>query len=167
MGIKDRWKYKGQTVTIVWHEANSFEGLSPVTQVYGLCFNSKGKILIIKDGNWLIPGGKPEEGESLIETLKRELWEEARVFIKNPKPIGYNEVHFPNNPNKREGELFYQVRFVCLVDKVAEMGKDPATGKIYQRKFVEPEKFTDFVKWGNTGEAMVSRGIEKMKKLES
>lgn len=167
MVIKDSWDYEGQKVTIIWHEASDFENLSPITQVYGLCFNSENKILVIKDEDWLIPGGKPEGEESLTETLQRELWEEARVRVKNPGPIGYNEVHFPKNPNKKEGELFYQVRFACLLDEVEEMGEDPATGKTYRRKFIAPEKFTDFVQWGDTGQAMLQKALEIVDKLRN
>lgn len=45
----------------------------------------RGRILLIKHEKpsgavWLLPGGGVREGESLISALRRELWEETRLF---------------------------------------------------------------------------------------
>jgi len=123
--------------------------------------------LIIKGGdNWTLPGGKSESKETPIETLKRELWEEARVTINENEPLGYCKVNFPNNPNKLEGELFYQVRFFALIKKVEEIGIDPATGILFKRKFIKPEEFNKFIKWGKIGEEMLKLAKRKFNELK-
>ena len=39
------------------------------------------------DGLWAVPGGRQEEGESLIETAAREFYEETTFFLR-PHEIG-------------------------------------------------------------------------------
>ena len=50
---------------LTWHKTRNFSKLTNVRQVYGICFDNAGKILIIKiKKNWSLPGGTPEKGES-------------------------------------------------------------------------------------------------------
>jgi ADP-ribose pyrophosphatase YjhB (NUDIX family) len=49
----------------------------------GVVINENGEILLVKhhrDG-WVFPGGQVEEGENVIETVKREVMEEAGVEV--------------------------------------------------------------------------------------
>lgn len=70
----------------------------PVRQVYVWYLTSDHKFLIVsKDGrNWQLPGGKPDPGESLVQTAVRELAEETGVSIADLadqlKFFGYNRV---------------------------------------------------------------------------
>jgi 8-oxo-dGTP pyrophosphatase MutT (NUDIX family) len=128
-------------VRFTWHVSNSCHNLSPIGQVYGVCFDNIGKILIQRSGTtgrWNIPGGHPEIGETPEETLEREFDEEVSVTIGKRKVIGYFEA--------TNGEHTYQLRYFCLIDKVLPMKIDPASGKMNERKFVDPGKFFDFVK---------------------
>jgi 8-oxo-dGTP pyrophosphatase MutT (NUDIX family) len=53
-------------------------------------------------GVWGIPGGGPEEGESIGEAIVREVLEETGLTIRDPQPFGYacnpgvETVQFPN-----------------------------------------------------------------------
>lgn len=40
---------------------------------------------------WRVPGGRPEHGEKIEETLIREMEEETGVKFKNPKFIGWGQ----------------------------------------------------------------------------
>jgi len=130
------------------------QSFKPVFQVYGICLNSDRKILVIQDKLWQIPGGTPEVNETPEETLKRELVEEAQVEVDELIPLGVQEVQYPNNPNKGQGDLFYQYRYLAFVKKINPMQPDPATGKQYERKFVSFDEINDYVKWGEVGKEM-------------
>jgi ADP-ribose pyrophosphatase YjhB (NUDIX family) len=55
-----------------------------IVSVSGLIENYEGKILMLlsPDRGWEIPGGQVEEGESLIDALKREVKEETGIDIE-------------------------------------------------------------------------------------
>ena len=79
----------------------------------------------------------------------REVYEESNVTIKNFQPLGVMMIIYPNNPNKKEGNIFYQLRFIADIEKIENQTPDPADGKIRKRIFVEPEKCIEYVKWGS------------------
>ena len=64
------------------------------TQVSGYIFNDNNEILIVKNNNvWTIPGGHPECGEKSIDTLNREVMEEAMYGVdKQPKASALNKL---------------------------------------------------------------------------
>ncbi len=137
-----------------------------VTQISGVCFTRFGEVLIIsgRSGKWGIPGGKPEEGESFEETLRREVEEEANVLIESILPLGFLEINFPGNPNKLEGDLFYQGRFFAIITEIMEMDTDPATGKLFERKFISPEDFTKYINWQDA-EDLIKFAQEKFQNI--
>ncbi len=47
------------------------------------------------------------------------------------------------------------------VDQVLPQTADPDKGRIHERKFVPHSQINQFVKWGNTGEAMFADAIKK------
>ena len=144
----------GQEVTSTGLPTEDIKRYTPVTQVYGVCVNGGGKILVIKDKRWQIPGGTPEEGETPEETLKRELLEEAQVEIEYLAPLGVQEVRYPNNPNKDQGDLFYQYRYIAIIKKMNPAKPDPATGHKYERRLVPFNEIDKYVKWGGPGSEM-------------
>lgn len=146
--------WNGQDIIYTWIPTADVGKFKPVTQVYGICLDSENKILIIKDKRWQIPGGTPEEGESFTETLKRELIEEAQVEVGELMPLGVQEVQYPNNPDKNQGDLFYQYRYIARIKKIDPMQADPATGRVYERKFVPFNEIDEYVKWGGVGVEM-------------
>lgn len=157
--------FEEREITFTWIKSVELSSFKPFFQVYGIVFNRKGEILLIREkGKWKIPGGTPEDGETEIETLKRELIEEADVKISNVFPLGAQRVEFPNNPNKKEGDLYYQLRYVCLMDELLPSTPDPATGLMNDRMFVPADKVTEYVKWGNTGSAMFTDAVEVFKR---
>ncbi|HEX2092628.1 MAG TPA: NUDIX domain-containing protein [Longimicrobiaceae bacterium] len=52
-------------------------------------------VLVMRDaeGRHLLPGGQREPGETLDETLRRELLEETGWMIDTPLPIGFVHLH--------------------------------------------------------------------------
>ena len=59
------------------------------------------EVLVFRDAqgeHFILPGGRLEEGEALIEALHREIREETRWSIAEPKPIGF--IHFHHTTPK-------------------------------------------------------------------
>lgn len=164
---------KGVTVSFTWYPGNDLEKFQPFVQVYGVCFNAEGKMLIQRrDGSdWCLAGGTVEAGETPEETLRREIIEEADVTIKNPILLGGQRVQFPGgknpNPGKRGGDDFYQLRYYCEVDEVLPQTPDPDTDIINDRLFVDPAKITDYFDWGTTGAAIFSQATTLYNKLHN
>ena len=59
------------------------DGVYPCRQVYVWLMTKDAQVVIVsKDGtHWQLPGGKPEVGESLLETAVREVYEETGLDI--------------------------------------------------------------------------------------
>lgn len=138
--------------------------IHPVTQISGLCYDNKNNILILssKPDKWFIPGGKPEAGENFEDTLKREVFEEASVEIEDIQPIAFLRINFPNNPNKTEGDIFFQGRFIAKIKDVESIKIDPATGLTFERKFVSIDNFSQYVRWDDA-DTLISLLKEKLK----
>lgn len=53
-------------------------------------FNAQGQLLLVKrsdNGEWVMPAGSIELGESIYDCLKREVWEEAGLEVITARPI--------------------------------------------------------------------------------
>ncbi len=164
---QDTYLYKGTRVANTWIKTDDVKGYSPITQVYGIIFNDKGEILICresKEGHWIIPGGHPEKGESIEQTLKRELNEEVDVEIGNVRPLGVQKVTFPDSLDKNKA--IYQVRCVAKLEKLLPQTPDPANSHTWKRKFVPAEEITEYIEWGKTGKAMFRDAINLFDSLK-
>lgn len=154
--------FNGQKIGLTWIKSSTLKKFSPIMQIYGICFNDKSEILICREkteGKWQIPGGHPEDGETLEATLIRELEEETDVKVKNIKILGVQKVNYPNNSDKTEGEEFYQARLVCELDELLPQTPDPASGNVWERMFVPVNKVTKYIKWGSLGEVIFADAV--------
>ncbi len=160
---KQTYDWNGTKVVVEWIRTDSLEKITPISQVYGIVFNDKNEILIARkvgDEKWIIPGGHPEGNETVEETLKREMIEEADVEVKNIKLLGGQKVHQEGKPKA----YTYQVRCVCEVKELLPQTIDPAENVNWERKFVPAAEITEYVKWGITGDAMFKDAIELWRK---
>lgn len=138
---------------IWWNEGFNITN-EKYTQVSGYIFNEKNELLIVKNGNtWTIPGGHPEIGETKIETLEREIMEEACVTINNIKYLGAVEV-------VENGETYYQLRYTAKVDTVLPFKKEWETS---DRAFVSLENLINYITWANG--ITFSKQIDSSKKV--
>lgn len=145
---------------VEWFEDTNFSNVENIKQVYGILFNNEGKFLIINTvGNWQLPGGKPEEGETWEETGIREAIEEADVEIEDIIPLGYQKV---SELKKDRNPPFHQLRFTAKITKLNEPSVDPWTGKIPERKFILPEEFLEYCPWGEIGSHIVHLARNKI-----
>ncbi len=70
----------------------------PEPTVGATIINSEGKVLLCKSHKWgnryVIPGGHIELGETMEEALKREVFEETGLTVKDIRMLGINESIF-------------------------------------------------------------------------
>lgn len=160
MDLKTRFLSDGKEYHVEYHDADSFDALptEKITQVYGICF-CDGKLLIgrrSRDGAWGHTGGTVETGESLEQTLWREIQEESNMEVVSSKPIGYQDVV------DAEGYTTYQVRFACIVRPLGPFVNDPAQGArggIDAIKLIDPKEYKTFVHWGDIGDRLMERAL--------
>ncbi|MBP6857675.1 MAG: NUDIX hydrolase [Candidatus Pacebacteria bacterium] len=155
--------YTGIKYILEYQDTDSFDELplDRCKQCYGVCFYED-KIFIGYDGNknfWGLVGGSVEEGESLEQTLGREVREESNTEILNFIPIGYQKV-----TNTENDKNFYQLRYACLVKPYGPFIADPA-GSVTEIKLIDPKDYKQYFDWGKIGERIINRAIELKEKL--
>lgn len=140
-----------------WVESEVPEGLE-IRQVYGFIFSPDGRLFILEDeGHFNLPGGKPETGEKMKETLIRESFEEGQVLLGLTEYLGYQCV---------EGEEhFAQMRFVALLDRLLPATVDVSSGKQFRRMWVPPSKVNELLGWGESGRRQVASAVEVAAKM--
>jgi ADP-ribose pyrophosphatase YjhB (NUDIX family) len=144
--------WKGELYRFEIYAATDFSDLTGVSQVYGLVLNASNKILIVSGDqkNWILPGGGVEEGEALIDTLKREVYEEAAVAVDDQtiQPFFFQKVY-----SQQGGEwkhLDTQARFVCRVGRQDEFVSDPDNEDIKYQLFIDIGELDQYLDWGET-----------------
>ena len=154
---KNKTVWKGQEICFTWIKTNNFSKYSPITQAYAVIFNEKKEVLIGRKNNeaWSLPGGTPEDKESLKETLVREVLEEVDVKISNITKLGIQKVEF-----EKESETIYQSRYVTKLKKILPQTVDPDSNTIWERKLLSIQEALEHLNWGNTGKAILHDASE-------
>lgn len=143
--------WEERPITVTWQPAPFRPSRRLTTQVLGLCFTPGGRIVLVSgnETDWTLPGGSPEEQETLEEALAREVWEEARARIVNCTYIGCQRVE---DPGRHDGPtLYYQTRFWARV----EMAPFSPQFETVARKLVRPDEFLSTLTWGHSAMARI------------
>jgi len=114
--------YKNAMPTLLkWNESNQIKSdhsTLKIKQVYGWVVTKDKRLVLVSKDNvkWQFPGGKPNPGESILETLKREIFEETSLDISNMKKefFGYYEISSENQPS------FFQIRYLVICSQNSE-----------------------------------------------
>jgi len=148
----------GVRMRFTFTETDDYSSFSPITQAWGVCFDSKGSIIIGKPIHhpiWMLPGGTIEHGETPEECLVREVDEEVSCTVKKYSLLGVQKVEYPNG----EEEPHYQLRYACLVD-VNTLTPDPAIDSVWKVKFIPAPELNDYLKWNNVGDKLTELAQE-------
>ena len=152
----------GRKILFTWRPSGNEDDYHPWSQAYGFCFTKEGKLLLVKGKHWMLTGGGREGEETPEETLRREVREEASVTISRIGFLGAMEVHDPDNQtprNKEESGHHFQLRYAAIIDEIFPMEIDPASGELFERRFIEPHEFPNYIDWGAHGPMMIKAAI--------
>ena len=90
---------------------------SHIIAVAGTVLNEDGDILMVRDDRrgWTFPGGQVEEGENVIDALKREIMEETGVDISVGEVfcISSNTCRYPGYNGVKEVPTKIMLDFIC------------------------------------------------------
>jgi|GEM_PF-6068570 len=162
--FRQETQYKGDPITLIWHPGDTITAFTPATQSAGFCFTADGKLLVVRQKRWGLPGGSIEVGESPAQALVREVDEEASVTLRHYQLLGAVEVLYPHNKNHAQGERFFQLRYAAIIDEIRPLHVDPCTGTLPERMFIDPATFGAIVPWGSLGDMLRDAAVEWYKR---
>ena len=146
---------RGRRYRISWFDPPFRPPHDETTQALAIGFTSEQQIVLVSwDGeHWTLPGGSREPGETLEQTLAREVREEACARVLSCSYIGCQCVE------ELEGDrpAYYQTRFWARV----ELDEFRADHEMIARRLVVPDEFPATLFWGAeaTAELILERGL--------
>lgn len=112
----------------------------------GIVLNEKNEVLLVKtyDLNWVFPGGQVEEGENVIDAVKREIMEEAGVDVEVGELfcISSNTKKYPGHSGVKEIPTKVMLDFVCR----AKSGIPRPSDENSESKYVPKDKVLELIK---------------------
>lgn len=88
-----------------------------IVAVGGIVENDRGEVLMVHDlgHGWVFPGGQVENGENLLEALKREIWEESGAEIEADEIfcISSNTQSYPGHSGVKTIPTKVMLDFIC------------------------------------------------------
>jgi 8-oxo-dGTP pyrophosphatase MutT (NUDIX family) len=103
--------------------------------------NDKGQVLLQKrsdTGEWCVPGGALEPGETYIEAATRELYEEVGIKVSDLKLFGLysgddREIHYPN------GDVVYSLSVIFITESYTGDISD-SDDEVLEHRFFDKDK---------------------------
>lgn len=151
--LSSSFVYEGQTILVDWYEVSDKQNIPNLNwqQVYAIG-NLNGKVPLVTNAGsekpHNLPGGKTEPGESIEQTLRRELIEECNMSVLSWQPLGYQILTEP------DGKKVAQFRVYAELEKIGEFVEDPA-GSVTKNTLVGINEVNDMINYGDVGELMI------------
>jgi putative hydrolase of HD superfamily len=155
--FKGAISHNGERCDIHHFDANDFNDIPDELSIkaHAVCFHD-GKLLLVNHMEWdiwSIPGGTREAGESIEETLHREIMEETNCKVTDYYPISYQKVISP------DGKLqHYRLQYVCNVIPKGEFKKDPA-GNVDKIAWISPNDFEKYIEDKEFKRSIIRRAL--------
>jgi len=143
MILRDQTEFAGKRFEVTWELGGDLPPRCHITQVSGVCFAPDDRIVMISsDGNtWNIPGGHPENGESLEDALNREVLEEACCEVTELSLLGWQHVR-----DLQDNSVHYQMRYCCRV----RVHPFEPRHEVTHRKLIDPDAFLQTLEYGHS-----------------
>lgn len=110
--------------------------------------NDKGQVLLQKrsdTGEWCVPGGAMEPGETFVEAATRELNEEVGIRVSDLKLFGLysgadREIHYPN------GDVVYSLSVIFITKsysgEISDSDSEVLEHRFFNRNEIPKDLFT-------------------------
>lgn len=155
--VQDSWVEHGLEATATWIPADKYSGEEPLVQAYGLCI-VKDLVCVIRSpetGTCMLPGGTVEPGEEALDTLRREVEEEANLSIESPELLGVQRVEYSDRHPDYAEDVIYQARYAAEVERADFVTEDPSEGFTFERSFTPLGELRDLLGWGEIVDELV------------
>lgn len=149
--IRDSFIYEGRTVNVEWFDVDSVDKLPDVKwqQVYAIGeLDGLVPLVVDKNGKVNLPGGHVDLGETVEQTMRREIEEEMNCGVANWRLLGYQKL------SSASSEPVYQVRVFAKLERIGEFIDDPG-GSIVGYKLIPLNQLNQEIGYGKVGEHLV------------
>lgn len=157
--------HDGERCNIYHSDVNNFDEISDELKLkaHAVCMHN-GKMLIVNHHEWdiwSIPGGTREAGESIEETLKREIHEETNCKVVNFTPIAYQKIVSPT-----KNKYHFRLQYLCDVIPLGEFEGDTA-GSVNKISWIDPNKFEEYIENKEFKKIIIRRALGLLKNHEN
>lgn len=154
--FKDALTHNGSKCDVCYVETDHFDDIpdEQIQKAHAVCI-CDGKMLLVNHSEWNIwgiPGGTREDGESIEQTLAREILEEANCEVLDFTPISYQKIV------DSKSDVSYRTQYICNVRPLGEFESDPA-GNINKITWVTPQDSKGYIENKDFKQAVIDRAL--------